>query len=245
MQVAGWPKCSSNSQVWSWLRPSVKPPSKRTPDTSVGKKNPAGPSAPVPIRSDRSLDETSRLLGQSAWRRCCSVDSPEPTAAASRWGPPPPPPAVERRSSTRRPPPPLYETENCLLSSPQPHFISRVLFLLSLATADFWMWGDAFFCLAHGAGWLQAHLEETGKAAEQVGELQPLSLRIWSDLGFVDVRIDRIYVCMPMKPSFFVAWLELIMMFAAGFHLHIVWNMEHISFRGISLFEGEVCCYER
>jgi hypothetical protein len=131
MQVGGSPSHRDvllDSVVLSFpcivsLRPSVKPPPKRTLECG---KTPAGSSAPV--RSDRSLDETSHLLRQSPWRRCCCVGLPGPTAAVCRWGPPPPPPAVEPRSSTPRLPPPLYETENCLLLPPfhLPVFVSSV-----------------------------------------------------------------------------------------------------------------------
>ena len=47
---------------------------------------------------------------------------------------------------------------------------------------------------------MQAHLEEKGEAAEKVGELQPPFSPNLIDLGFVDVGIDHIYVCVPMKP---------------------------------------------
>jgi hypothetical protein len=57
-----------------------------------------------------------------------------------------------------------------------------------------------------------------------------LPSRIYSDLGFVDVWFDQIYMHLPMKLVQFGAWLcELKMMFAPGFH--IVSNMELKNFR--------------
>ena len=119
-----------------------------------------------------SLDESSRLPRQSPWRRYCCVGSPGPTAAASRWGPPPSPPVVEPRSSTPRLPLLLYETDNCPLSP------FRFPFPPSLATAEWVVMLLFFFRWAHGAGWLQAHLEKGEEAGEKVGELSPSFLNL-------------------------------------------------------------------